>query len=78
MGRHRRLSLYPICLSPSALADAMTLPVKQVRAAIEDATLPAFEDPRSQRIRICIEDAVRWVHRWPRATIRRVRQRLEP
>lgn len=69
MPRKRVTRLFPVALSPAALAEALTIPVAIIRDAIADASLPCH-DIRNRR-RVLVRDAEAWVKRWPRSVIRK-------
>ena len=70
MGRPRKRALFPIALSPSATADALSIPVRRVREAIAGGELEAF-DGGGKRIRILVPAILQWVRTWPKYSKRR-------
>lgn len=68
MGRPRRNPYTVLALSPAATAAALSIPIRRVREAIDSGELEAFAD--GPRVRILIDDIVRWHRAWPRATKR--------
>jgi hypothetical protein len=58
--RIRAKRLFPIALSPEALASALGMgDPRHVRNAIKTGELPVYE--RGKARRILVEDAVRWI-----------------
>jgi len=64
MPRQRVHRLFPIMLSPAALADAMMCPLSKIKDAINSGVLIAHEGP-NHSTRILVRDAVSWAEGWP-------------
>lgn len=65
--RVRTRPLFPCALSASAAADSLSVPLRKVQRALQNAELPAY-DAGGNRVRILVVDLVEWVRsRWPHA-----------
>jgi excisionase family DNA binding protein len=68
MGRQRKRSLFPVFLSLDSAAEAMECRRKTLSDAVAAGKLEAYRDPTSKRVRVAVEDLVRYVkENWRRA-----------
>lgn len=64
--RARTRALFPVALSASAAADALSVPLRKVQRAIDNGELEAF-DAGGNRVRILVSGPgglVEWVRTW--------------
>ena len=68
----RKSRLLPLAMAPKALAQALGLSERHVHNAIyREGSLPAYRigDGPSARIRVTVDDALRYIKSFPRSTI---------
>jgi hypothetical protein len=53
-----------VAMSPDALANALMIPTRKVRAAILAGQLPIYQHGKQRRV--LLEDAIAWVRSWTR------------
>lgn len=61
--RARTRALFPIALSASAAADALSVPLRKVQRALDNGELIGYA-AGGNRTRILVVDLVEWVRSW--------------